>query len=76
VVFTRGSAGGDAPVLVAQSAATVMLLGGAPIPAPHKWWNVVSARAERIEEAKRAWREGRFVLPPDDAEEIVPLPER
>jgi redox-sensitive bicupin YhaK (pirin superfamily) len=73
VVFGRG---GEAPVVVAESPATVMLLGGAPIPAPHMWWNVVSSRAERIEEAKRDWREGRFVLPPDDADEIVPLPER
>ena len=67
---------GDEPVIEATSAATVMLLGGAPIPAPHMWWNFVSTRAERIEQAKRDWRERRFVLPPDDAEEFVPLPER
>jgi redox-sensitive bicupin YhaK (pirin superfamily) len=69
-------AAGDEPVIEATTAATVMLLGGAPVPAPHMWWNFVSTRAERIEQAKRDWREGRFVLPPDDAEEFVPLPER
>jgi redox-sensitive bicupin YhaK (pirin superfamily) len=73
VVFRPG---GDAPVVEATSAALVMLLGGAPIPAPHMWWNFVSTRAERIEQAKRDWRDGRFTLPPDDADELVPLPER
>jgi redox-sensitive bicupin YhaK (pirin superfamily) len=67
---------GDAPVIEATTAATVMLLGGAPIPAPHMWWNFVSTRPERIEQAKRDWRERRFTLPPDDADELVPLPER
>ena len=51
-----------------------MLLGGAPIAAPRMWWNFVSTRWERIEEAKREWAEGRFVLPPDDKDEWIPLP--
>jgi hypothetical protein len=39
------------------------------------WWNFVSSRKDRIEQAKRDWAEGRFVLPPDDDQEFIPLPE-
>jgi redox-sensitive bicupin YhaK (pirin superfamily) len=52
----------------------VMLLGGARIAPPHMWWNFVSTRLDRIEQAKRDWAEGRFVLPPDDKDEWIPLP--
>jgi len=52
----------------------VMLLGGERIPPPHMWWNFVSTRVDRIEQAKRDWSEGRFVLPPDDKDEWIPLP--
>ena len=41
----------------------------------HVWWNFVSSRRERINEAKRAWRAGEFALPPDDHDEFIPLPE-
>lgn len=61
-------------VLRAREAARVMLLGGAAIVPPRMWWNFVSSQMERIEQAKRDWAEGRFVPPPDDPEERVPLP--
>ncbi len=54
----------------------VMLLGGAPLDGPrHLYWNFVSSRPERIEQAKRDWQEGRFKKVPGDEVEFIPLPE-
>jgi redox-sensitive bicupin YhaK (pirin superfamily) len=62
--------------LRSEKGAHVMLCGGAPLDGPrHVWWNFVSSRRERIEQAKEDWRAGRFILPPDDHEEYIPLPE-
>jgi len=67
---------GYLPLLSSQGGARLMLCGGAPMDGPrHVWWNFVSSRRERINEAKRAWRAGEFVLPPDDRNEFIPLPE-
>lgn len=67
---------GDAPQLEARTNATLLLLGGAKIPAPHMWWNFVSTRKDRIEQARRDWAAGRvFKLPPDDDQEFIPLPD-
>ena len=71
VVFAPGSQ----PRIVAATAATVMLLGGEPLGTRHIWWNFVSSRLERIEQAKADWRAGRIALPVDDAAEFIPLPE-
>jgi redox-sensitive bicupin YhaK (pirin superfamily) len=65
---------GGEPVIRATAPSRVMLLGGAAITPPRMWWNFVSTRPERIEQAKRDWAEGRFVLPPDDRDEWTPLP--
>jgi hypothetical protein len=52
-----------------------MLCGGAPLDGPrHVFWNFVSSRRERINQAKEDWKAGRFVLPPDDHDEIYPAP--
>ncbi len=63
------------PTLVAFSQSIVMLLGGEPIGRRHMWWNFVSSRKERIEQAKADWKAGRFKLPDHDAEEFIPLPD-
>jgi redox-sensitive bicupin YhaK (pirin superfamily) len=63
-----------AAAIRAVAPSRVMLLGGAAIEPPHMWWNFVSTRRARIEQAKRDWAEGRFVLPPDDKDEWIPLP--
>jgi hypothetical protein len=63
------------PRIVAATDATVMLLGGEPLGARHIWWNFVSSRPERIEQAKADWRAGRMALPVGDADEFIPLPE-
>jgi redox-sensitive bicupin YhaK (pirin superfamily) len=71
VVFSAASA----PVLSALEPSTVMVLGGEPVGPRHVWWNFVSSRKERIEQAKHDWADGRFVLPPNDSVERIPLPE-
>jgi redox-sensitive bicupin YhaK (pirin superfamily) len=60
--------------LTARTPATLMLFGGEPLGERHLFWNFVSSRKERIEQAKADWREGRFALPPDDQDEWIPLP--
>ena len=61
--------------LTARTPATLMMLGGEPLGERHLFWNFVSSRRERIEQAKADWREGRFALPPDDRDDVIPLPE-
>ncbi|HQR70859.1 MAG TPA: pirin-like C-terminal cupin domain-containing protein [Burkholderiaceae bacterium] len=51
------------------------MLGGEPVGPRHVWWNFVSSRKERIEQAKADWTTGRIALPPADAAEWIPLPE-
>lgn len=69
-------AAGGAPLLRSAAPARVMLLGGAPLDGPPRtiWWNFVSSRRERIEQAKRDWAEGRFAAVPGETE-FIPLPE-
>jgi redox-sensitive bicupin YhaK (pirin superfamily) len=53
-----------------------MLLGGQDFATPrHVWWNFVSSSRERINEAKRDWKAGRFPLVPGDDQEFIPIPE-
>ena len=67
---------GSEPVIRAGASARLMLLGGEAFSTRrHVWWNFVSSSRDRIEQAKSDWREGRFALVPDDAEEHIPLPE-
>jgi redox-sensitive bicupin YhaK (pirin superfamily) len=64
------------PVLRSERGARVMICGGAPMDGErHVWWNFVSSRPDRIQEAKRAWKAGEFVLPPDDRAEWIPIPQ-
>jgi redox-sensitive bicupin YhaK (pirin superfamily) len=71
LVFTKGVD----PTIKAREATTLMLLGGEPLGERFIWWNFVSSRKERIEQAKADWKEGRIILPPNDNHEFVPLPE-
>jgi redox-sensitive bicupin YhaK (pirin superfamily) len=67
---------GDQIVVTATSDAEFMLFGGAPMGGPrYIWWNFVSSRIERIEQAKEEWAQGRFDTVPGDAEEFIPLPQ-
>jgi redox-sensitive bicupin YhaK (pirin superfamily) len=70
LVFDR-----EEPEIRADERSTVMLLGGEPLGPRFMWWNFVSSRKDRIEQAKADWREGRISLPIGDGDEVVPLPE-
>jgi len=71
LVFSNGAD----PVIHATEPTTLMLLGGEPLGDRYIWWNFVSSRKERIEQAKADWKAGRIILPPNDNKEFVPLPE-
>jgi len=66
---------GDAITIKAVTPARFMLLGGANLGPRHIWWNFVSSRKERIEQAKEDWKAGRFGTVPGDDKEFSPLPE-
>jgi redox-sensitive bicupin YhaK (pirin superfamily) len=70
MVFTKGVD----PLIIANEPATLMMLGGEHLGDRYIWWNFVSSRKERIEQAKEDWQQGRILLPPTDNEEFVPLP--
>jgi redox-sensitive bicupin YhaK (pirin superfamily) len=66
---------GDRITVRARSDARVMLLGGEPMDGPrHIWWNFVSSRQDRIEQAKADWKAARFDSVPGESE-FIPLPE-
>jgi redox-sensitive bicupin YhaK (pirin superfamily) len=66
---------GDRITIRAPRRARLMLLGGAALEGPrYIWWNFVSSRRERIEQAKDDWKMGRFAPVPGETESI-PLPE-
>ncbi len=69
-------ASGGTPTLRASEAATVMLLGGEPLGPRYVWWNLVSSRRERIQQAAADWKAGRFKLPESDNKEFIPLPDK
>jgi redox-sensitive bicupin YhaK (pirin superfamily) len=69
------AAGGEPELIAADGPARLVLLGGEPIGPRFIWWNFVSSRQDRIEQAKADWRAGRMKLPPGDAGEFIPLPE-
>ncbi len=66
---------GDRITVTATRPARLMLLGGAALEGPrYIWWNFVSSRRERIEQAKEEWKTGRFAAVPGETE-FIPLPE-
>ena len=66
---------GDEVTVDAEGPSRLLLLGGAPFDGPrHVFWNFVSSSLERIEEAKAAWREGRFGKVPGETG-FIPLPD-
>lgn len=64
---------GEAVLFTAETAATVMLLGGERVGPRFLEWNFVSSSRARIERAKADWRAGRFKLPDADDKEYIPL---
>ncbi|MDX3899918.1 MAG: pirin family protein [Sphingobium sp.] len=70
VVFKPG-----AEIIVrAEGGARLMLIGGEPLAEKrHIYWNFVSSSRDRIEQAKKDWKERRFAAVPEE-HEFVPLP--
>jgi redox-sensitive bicupin YhaK (pirin superfamily) len=70
----------DGTIDITVTAATdahFVIVGGAPMDGPrHIWWNFVSSRKERIEQAKAEWKAGHFGKVPGDEIEFIPLPEK
>lgn len=71
LVFRKNSE----PTIQALEQTTLMLLGGEPKGERFIWWNFVSSRKERIEQAKSDWQQGKIILPPNDNKEFIPLPD-
>jgi redox-sensitive bicupin YhaK (pirin superfamily) len=66
---------GDRITVRATRRARLMFLGGSALEGPrYIWWNFVSSRRERIEQAKEEWKSGRFTPVPGETE-FIPLPE-
>ena len=67
---------GDRITVRANEASRIAVIGGAPLDGRrYVWWNFVSSRKERIEQAKEEWKQGRFGTVPGDEIEFIPLPE-
>src|ERR1700730_4291383 len=66
---------GDRITARATRPARLMFLGGAALEGPrYIWWNFVSSRRERIEQAKEDWKTGKFAPVPGETE-FIPLPD-
>ena len=71
-VLTKGASG----TVTAELPARIMFVGGDALEGDRFiWWNFVSSSRERIEQAKRDWREQRFDAVPGETD-FIPLPER
>lgn len=65
---------GDRISILGLTNARFMIIGGEPMDGPrHIWWNFVSSRKERIDQAKADWTAGRFDSVPGESE-FIPLP--
>jgi redox-sensitive bicupin YhaK (pirin superfamily) len=64
-----------ADVIRAGEDARLVVLTGEPVGPRHIWWNFVSSRKQRIEQAKQDWRRRRFPAVPGDEDERTELPE-
>ena len=65
---------GSVAALASVAGARFVVIGGEPLDAPrHLWWNFVSSRKDRIEQAAQAWEAGRMGSVPGDSE-FIPLP--
>ncbi|EGF89852.1 pirin C-terminal cupin domain protein [Asticcacaulis biprosthecium C19] len=52
-----------------------VIVGGEKLSERHIYWNFVSSRPERIEQAKADWKAQTFPKVPGDDQEFIPLPE-
>jgi redox-sensitive bicupin YhaK (pirin superfamily) len=69
-------ANGAGAAIEARGGAHLMICGGDTLEGDRIiWWNFVSSSRERLEQAKRDWRQGRFGDVPGEVD-FIPLPEQ
>ena len=66
---------GEEPMVSADEAVRLALVGGDPLGERFLWWNFVSSRQDRITQAADAWTAGQFAGVPGETE-FIPLPPR
>jgi redox-sensitive bicupin YhaK (pirin superfamily) len=66
---------GSEVLLTARRSSRIALIGGTALGKRYMWWNFISSRTERIEQAKSDWKNGRFSMVPGETE-FYPLPQR
>ncbi len=67
---------GQRVTIQAEVDTQLAVIGGEKLSPRHIWWNFVSSRKERIEQAKQDWLTGVFPKVPGDEQEFIPLPEK
>ena len=76
--FTAGTmavaAQGSTVTLHAQAESRIMVVGGDNLGPRYMYWNFVSTSRDRIDDAKRDWRERAFATVPGD-DDFIPLPD-
>ena len=66
---------GEKGTLKSAKGGRIMLMGGEDFPTARRvWWNFVSSRQDRIDQAAADWAEGRFPVVPNDPE-FIPMAE-
>lgn len=62
-------------IIEATADSRIAIIGGEKMDQRFIEWNFISSRKERIEQAKRDWKAGKFPKVIGDEEEFIPLPE-
>jgi redox-sensitive bicupin YhaK (pirin superfamily) len=65
---------GEIAIIRGTNNSRAMVIGGEPIGLRYKWWNFISSRRDRIEQAKQDWLDQKFGQVPNETE-FIPLPE-
>jgi redox-sensitive bicupin YhaK (pirin superfamily) len=69
-------ANGETATVHAPGGAHIMICGGDTLAGERiVWWNFVSSSRERLEQAKRDWRDGKFDPVPGETD-FIPLPDK
>ena len=67
---------GQTVTVTAVEDTRLALVAGERLSYRHIWWNFVSSRKARIEQAKQDWQTGTFPKVPGDDIEFIPLPDK
>jgi len=67
--------GGQTVTVEAAEDTRLAVIGGEHMNRRYIWWNFVSSRPQRIEQAKADWKAGAFPVISGDSTEFIPLPE-